>query len=361
LTVLPISFALECNTASYKLMPGPLRKLQSTPSVETLDGSRCTSRLEPLETPSKRRRLVIKGAACPPCERLTASAGSCEPEQLSLTAEVSVSTPSCADGVSIDSERIQRLFVSVAAREAVNAFVCSRRDDQAAPSTVDDLRLRAQVLACYYVQVFFMSTSLTREDLGVTAIAAAVTALRTLEVCCGEEDILHLWGSRHSAVKETKLQEESDAEILAKLSLVGARLSQTVGKTRSAELLDFDKPLQSLARQMLEKLSNSEFANADVAAAELKQVAQRFIVDAFQGLGPVILSLPALVGGALVMATKLIGSRRSCLAASEDELISLLCTSSEPCLTQSELRRAVSEIAAIYRSWVVAQPTKAMN
>merc|ERR1719491_151524 len=103
---------------------------------------------------------------------------------------------------------------------------------------------------------------------------------------------------------------------------------EALGTASPDEFLNFEVPMQSLADQLLKGLSESKvvgIAAAQISLMELNQMAQRFIVDSFQGAGPTILSPMAIIGGALVMATKLM-LKRSGSPVGEDELISLLCS-----------------------------------
>lgn len=314
-------------------MPGPLRRLHSCLSIESVETPRSIiSKADDFATPHKRRRLVIKGAstaASPP--------KSCNPllAKLETGTDVVAKTPSRADGVSEGTERLERMLVCEAARDAVFKFCRAHGYDNS--KIGHDQRMRAQVLACYLIQVFFMSASLRKEDHGVVAIAAAITAVKAFRMECTEEDVMQLCG------------EESDAGVAAKISLVEARLLESLGTPSPGKLSHFDGPLQNLTVHLLK----AEHGFPHISESELKKVTSKVILDAFYGLAPVMISPEALVGGALALATVHLHRRSSaCFSLTEDELISLLCSNSSWVLTRDELKLAVDEIRGVYRAWL---------
>mmetsp|Transcript_15416 Transcript_15416/g.27578 ORF Transcript_15416/g.27578 Transcript_15416/m.27578 type:complete len:341 (-) Transcript_15416:280-1302(-) len=338
-------------------MPGPLRRLSAQPSIETLHQARCGSKLkrrdsfesaeaEPkVEAPRKKRRIVIKGVS------------TAVPSKLRDSPQTGSSDLNSAKAA---AEYVERMFVCVAAREAVCTFL-RNRDAAAAAETSEDVKMRAQVFACYLVQVFFKSSSLTTEDHGATAIAAASAAIKEIGMECDDKDVMQLWNARHAAVQETKLAAESDAEIATQISLLEQRL---LLESRLLQLSHLDEPLERLAGHMLKSFFASKATGehaVDISATELKQMTQRFILDSFQGAGSLNLSPQAMVGGALVMASKLLCGRSSLGSTSEDELVSLLCSNGKYVLTHTDIKSAISEIANVYRAWMVrAEQAKAL-
>lgn len=343
-------------------MVGPLRRLSAHPSVETLPPTKCRPKLKrcdslesaEVEVPRKRRRIIIKGVSSgSPKDVSSASQSKSDdfPQTAPSKIDYALSTGHpVVISARAGAEYVERMFVCVAAREAVCTFL-KNRDDVAAADASVDLKMRAQVSACYLVQVFFLSSSLTIEDHGATAIAAASAAVKEIGMQCNDEDVMKLWSSRHAAVQETKLATASDAEIVTQISLLEQRL---LLESRLLQLCHLDEPLECLAAHMRKSLFESKAAGEhalNMSDTELKQKAQRLILDGFQGSGSLSLSPQAMVGGALVMASKLICGRSSVGFTSEDELVSLLCANSTYVLTHSEIKSAVSEIAKVYRAW----------
>ncbi|CAE8607047.1 unnamed protein product [Polarella glacialis] len=167
-------------------MPGALRRLYS--DSECSEGSWGGCETPQCVTPPKRRRLNIlhsgssaSGGKSKPEVQVKVAAASQPPRGWSAE-EFARSTPSRVDGVSERDERSQRMLISERARDVVRGLL--GHGTSVSPA-IELTRLRAQGLACYYVQLFYMSVSLTREDCDVVALAVLPAAPPGLcSLCC---------------------------------------------------------------------------------------------------------------------------------------------------------------------------------
>ncbi|CAE8607048.1 unnamed protein product [Polarella glacialis] len=285
-------------------MPGALRRLYS--DSECSEGSWGGCETPQCVTPPKRRRLNILHSGS------SASGGKSKPEVQVAAAsqpprgwsaeEFARSTPSRVDGVSERDERSQRMLISERARDVVRGLL--GHGTSVSPA-IELTRLRAQGLACYYVQLFYMSVSLTREDCDVVALAASLSALKSLNIICFADEVLRVFNEQQLASGEPELvaseevarsPEEQILEVearMAKLSPAGA------GQCAHRPSLPLDSVDFFVEDLVLRLPSSQAFSScchsrqpADKAAQklapQLKELARCFAVDAMLGLAPIM-------------------------------------------------------------------------
>ncbi|CAE8672189.1 unnamed protein product [Polarella glacialis] len=81
-------------------------------------------------------------------------------------------TPSRISGISEKDERTERFIACDYARNVIRTLYTAGDKNQESEST------RVQILACYYVQLFFMFRSLKQEDPKVVAVGATFLACK---------------------------------------------------------------------------------------------------------------------------------------------------------------------------------------
>mmetsp|Transcript_47519 Transcript_47519/g.122777 ORF Transcript_47519/g.122777 Transcript_47519/m.122777 type:complete len:419 (+) Transcript_47519:81-1337(+) len=297
----------------------------------------------------------------------TAATADCANGPLLWSAEdFALRTPSRQDGVTEREERVARAHVCSRARTIVRSLVASPSN-----AILEEVRLQAQVLACNLIQVFFMSCSTRSEDAqGDVAAAAASLAVKAQGVPCELEDVLRACGASDAAGGERVA--EAETRLLASIASVGgvSRLELPLG------------PLDGLVALLVERLPElEEFCDAcgrrvpeQVARSlgpQLAQVARRFAMDAAHGVA--VLSLPpsAVAGAAVALAARVVLRQEGTEVdleelldvlsdpADEDELRELapafgpggFAFAAEATATEPQLRRAVQEAMAVFRSW----------
>mmetsp|Transcript_26355 Transcript_26355/g.55971 ORF Transcript_26355/g.55971 Transcript_26355/m.55971 type:complete len:367 (+) Transcript_26355:184-1284(+) len=260
----------------------------------------------PCISPPKRRRLIIQGASTSPASPGDLKVGNqCASRSKSLWSaeEVAYRTPSRADGVSETAESIGRLGTCDLTRRIVRELLGH------GDANLDEARLRAQVLACYCVQVFFMFASLQNEDRDAVAAAAALVALKAVRSPYQVDDILQVQGALCQSGEDCASREQ--------ILKVEERLLMLVPCLRGSgrHELRFLGPMAGLAERLVRRLPECEAFVASCGSRppatvardlepRLAQVARWFVTDAMQGLAPLVVEPHAVATVAFLFAAR---------------------------------------------------------
>lgn len=270
---------------------------------------------------------------------------------LRFSPEEVAGTPSRSDGITEKVERAERFEACELARRIVRHLLSS--DDK----ELDDTRGKVQVLACYYLQLFFMSRSLREESTTVVAVAAAFLACKVGDAPKRIRDVLRAHGGARKP-GEAELGEEELKVLRDRIPKVELRLLQIIRFN-----FDIALPLEEiddLSERLLVKLAQSStfvrvcggkhpVAEANAMKPKLLQTAQSFANDSFCGFAPLLVPPRVLAAGALVVAVRYIKRE-----ITMDELYGLL-EAADGSLDRPQLERAVDEIFHVYRTKSEAQ------
>lgn len=212
---------------------------------------------------------------------------------------------------------------------------------------------RVQVLACYFLQLFFMFRSLRQEDAKVVAVAAAFLACKIVDVPRRMRDLLRTHNSLRAKAGEAELDEEEQKALRDRILKVEFLLLRIIR-------FDFDvelplEQIDSLADRLLARLAMSTkfreacagrqpVVEANALKPKLVQVAKSFMNDAFMGLGPLLVPPRVIAAGALAVAVRYV--RRE---FDQDELHKLL-EAVDRSLAQPQVKTATDEIFNVYRT-----------
>lgn len=262
--------------------------------------------------------------------------------------EVAQDTPSRRDGVSEQAERAARFAACQFARGMVRELLCS-----GSRAEMDEASSRAQMLACLFVQFFFMFRSLQHEDSRVVATAAAFLACKVGDVPRRMRDLLRTHNAQRTKAGAPELEEEQQHRLRERILQVEFLLLRIIR-------FDFDislplEEVDGLADRLLTGLTRSapfrEWAAARgqqpvSAATELRpqvaRVARNFLNDAFLGLGPLLFAPRIVAAGAVVFAARYT-IRKMAMPMGE------LCRLFGDCDVPGQVERASEEILKVFK------------
>eukprot|EP00930_Biecheleria_cincta_P031853 TRINITY_DN2209_c0_g1_i2.p1 TRINITY_DN2209_c0_g1~~TRINITY_DN2209_c0_g1_i2.p1 ORF type:complete len:363 (+),score=71.57 TRINITY_DN2209_c0_g1_i2:98-1186(+) len=357
-------------------MPAVLKRLVSDACSDEI-GSPCEP-VSDCETPlPKKRRLSIlspsaqRGIDKPDYkERLNQDV--CVKASFGTIEDFASSSPSRRAGLSEHEERRLRMRTSDCARQILRGMLgCGATISPAMELT----KLRAQALACHYVQLFFMSVSLDADAADSVALAACLRALKDLSVLCCVDDLLRIFTEqRAAAVQRTEQRaavvqrEQLEKEVLqveARMASLVADTQDSLGVSRPMLPLDFVKetiddlvgrlPECDAFRSCCTKRNPARAAKS--LRPQLREVAQRFAVDAMLGPASVVLRPVVVARAAVAIAARYLLHQLSC-EVTADELMHFFVEVSgppgacvDPCGLQ-ELRCATREVFGTYKLWL---------
>jgi len=300
-------------------MPAMLRRLCSDSSSDGFETmSPCSELATPIkrsmsdvgyETPIKRRRLTIVASSHVKSKDISLKEEKHEDLlPLAWTVEdFARSTPSRTASISEQAERKLRMKAADKARALARAFL----DEGSSSPAAKLLEQRVQALACYHVQLFFMTASVQSEDADIVAIAATFASLKALNIVCFLEDVLVVFHVQNPATKWS-------TDVSPKISEVESRMTQLADATQVTLLglrqicaprmaLDY---VANAAKDLIGRLPESKAfcrscggspeTAAQKLSTQLTEAAQNFAVEAM--LGPVaVLVRPVVVARVVVV------------------------------------------------------------
>jgi len=284
------------------------------------------------------------------------SGGSQEAPVLRWTAEnLASSTPSRKNGVPEKEEQTGRFDASNYARNVVRALY---NDHNAEENT------RAQILACYYIQLFYMFRSLAAEDWKVVAVGASFLACKVVDMPRRMRGLLRAWNQHRVSNGEPELGEEEQRKMTERILKVEFLLLRILRFDFDVQLpIEF---LEPLASKLLVCLSQHEAFKkqcgnrpATEVASNLKQevlqTAERFTMDCFMGVAPLLAPPKVVAAGAVVLTTKYL--RRE---MQMPELIKMMHSLDEG-LASEDIKKVIEEIMNVFRTKSQAEKQKAAN
>jgi len=272
-------------------------------------------------------------------------APSLECPDLRWSVEEIKSTPSRADGVQDQDERVERFGACNYARKLIRVIFNSEK-------LHEDSCNRVQILACYYVQVFFMFISLREEDANVVAVAATFLACKVVDLPRKAKGVLRALNQVRTQLGEKELLEEDQKRLWERVLRVELFLLRVLR-------FDFDvalplDALAGLAEPLLVELTICDVfrsackappqQEASALRQKLLEVAERFTLDSFMGFAPLLAQPRVVAAGALCIATRFI--RREMATPELCRLLSLADSS----LDAAEVKHVVEEILNVFRT-----------
>jgi len=257
-------------------------------------------------------------------------------------------TPSRAAGISAEDERVERFEACDFARNLVRELFNSEKAQEG------QLCNDAQVLACYYLQLFYMFQSLTQENSRVVATAAAFLACKVIDLPRRMRSLLKALNLQRVKLGEAEFGEEEQRRTCEKVVRIEFMLVRIIS-------FDFDLALPPaelgrLTEKLLAALvSHSEAfrkacagrpptTEADGMRQELVRIAERFTFDSFMGLAPLLAPPRFVAAGALAIATRYM--RREMVMS---ELLQLLAYG-DSSLGKEEMKHVIDEILNVFRT-----------
>lgn len=251
------------------------------------------------------------------------------PAALRWTAEaVSKDTPSRLAGIPEDQERAVRFETCEYARLTVRELARGAGNLEHEGDTA--MQSRVQMLACFYVQIFYQFTSVLQEDIKVVALAAALCACKMGDIPRKMRDLLRTHNFLRTRNGELEL---GDEEVKA--------LEKRIVKTEFVILrvvcfhVDIGLPINHIDRLMdriLTGLSQNKTWTALAAKegvsptafamqkkSELVLVAKAFLADQFTGVTPLLCPTILCSASAALMAI-----RYKLRGISKDEIMEVL-------------------------------------
>lgn len=356
-------------------MPAVLRRLCSnssnssdgfetlSPHAELQTPLKRASSYSELETPIKRRRLTIVTSS-----QLKAKEEAHQDEFDDIfpvpewTVEDFVrSTPSRHSGISEKAERKMRMIVADKARCLASAFL--DQGSSAGPAQALQQQ-RGQALACYYVQLFFMSESVESEDRDIVAIAATFSALKALNIICFLDDVLVVFHGQHPTSRWSVDMSTKITEVEKRMAQLADSAQLSSLKCRPEMALDFvDKTVQMLIRRLPESEAfckscsgKSPEKAAGTLSTQITEAAHRYAVHAM--LGPVaVLIRPVVVTRVVVVMAARRTLQQQGAEVSVDELMGFMTEVQGPpgaCDAPAgliDLRHATKEVIGTLQLW----------
>lgn len=219
----------------------------------------------------------------------------------------------------------------------------------------NDNSTKPQILACYYVQIFYMFRSLRHEDSKVVAVSAAFLACKVVDLPRRMRGLLRAWNQYRVQNGEPELGEDEQRRVTERILKIEFLLLRILR-------FDFDVQLpteflEPLATNLLVRLSQHDaFRNACTAAGkvavqeanDLKKgildTAERFTMDCFMGVAPLIAPPRVVAAGAVVLTTKYL--RRE---MQMPDLISMMHAHDEA-LKEVDVRNVIEEIMNVFKT-----------
>jgi len=236
------------------------------------------------------------------------------PTSLQWTAEqLERDTPSRHDGVSEHDERSMRFKASEYARDTVRELL--RGSTNAEIAEGGDIHSRVQLLACFYVQLFYQFTSVLQEDTKVVGLSAAFCACKMGDIPRKMRDLLRTHNFLRARAGQVELREQE-----------AKALEKRIVKTEFVILrvvvfhVDIGLPSNHLDR-IMDRLLSGLVTNSiwiDLAAREGKNpmtyaldwkpslvtVARAFLADQFTGITPLLCPTALCAAAAATMALR---------------------------------------------------------
>lgn len=219
----------------------------------------------------------------------------------------------------------------------------------------NDNSTQPQILACYYIQIFYMFRSLRHEDWKVVAVSAAFLACKVVDLPRRMRGLLRAWNQYRVQNGEPELGEDEQRRVTERILKIEFLLLRILR-------FDFDVQLpteflEPLAGNLLVRLSQHDaFRNACTAAGkvavqeannlkkEILQTAERFTMDCFMGVAPLIAPPRVVAAGAVVLTTKYL--RRE---MQMPDLISMMHAYDEA-LKEVDVRNVIEEIMNVFKT-----------
>jgi len=258
------------------------------------------------------------------------------------------STPSRAAGTAENDERFARFVACEAARDLVHNLFNINTE-----KTHEELCNKAQVLACYYLQLFYVFQSLQQEDSRLVATASAFLACKVVDVPRRMRGLLRALNQQCVQRGEAEFGEEEQRRTCEQILRIEFQLVRIIR-------FDFDlalslEELVGLSEHLLVALTQSDafksacagkppIQEAQALRPELLRVAERFTHDSFMGLAPLLAPPRFIAAGALAIATRYI--RREMVMS---ELLKLLHTADNS-LNEKEMKHVIEEILNVFRT-----------
>lgn len=254
-------------------------------------------------------------------------------------------TPSRGDGVLERDERVERFLACEYARNLIRQVFNNDRQQE-------DNCNRVQILACYYLQLFFMFQSLRKEDAKTVAVAGTFLACKVVDLPRKMRGILRALNQLRVQGNVAELGEDEQKRLCDRVLKIESALLRIIR-------FDFDlslplEPLAGLTEALLVQLTccrvfiaacrGQPQQEAQALRQELLRVAERFVLDSFMGFAPLLAHPRVVAAGALAIATKYM--RREMNSA---ELCRLL-AAADATLVETDVKRVVDEILNVFRS-----------
>lgn len=265
--------------------------------------------------------------------------------KLQWTVEEIKITPSRADGVPDAAERVDRFNACNYARDLIRWLFSADRQQ-------GEISNHVQILACYYIQLFYMFRSLRQEDAKMVSVAATFLACKVVDMPRKIKNIMRGVSQLRVPGSEPDLtadEERALCERVLKAEFLMLRIIQFQ--------FDMELPLDvlgTLTEKLVVQLTLCEAfkkackgppqEEANALRGELPKVAERFMMDSFMGFAPLLAEPKVLAAGALAMATRYI--RREMAI----EMLCHLLNKADQALPETEVKHVVDEILNVFRT-----------
>jgi len=299
-------------------------------------------------TPSKRRRLLIKGSP-----------------QAELQ-EAALKFPA-ADAKLEREERMNRMLICNTARCVIRDLLCGKR----AIGISEEIRVRAQVVACHAVQSYSASTLIRNESPDGIAIAAALASLKTVGIDTNAEEVVSTFNAKRLVDGLPEFGDSdgpleglrSAVEIVLELE---TRLSPCIWTLDSVATLPLDY-VETLVAGVGGRLpENPTFiswcngrdahAQATLWSKQLATTTRCFVADAVMCPTSLLTTRPKVTAAAALALAAQFMLCRVGRCSSRSELVNLLeDLGATHGLLRMELEQAIDEILNVFRLWKEAR------
>merc|ERR1740121_1447088 len=282
-------------------------------------------------------------------------APSLQDKTLKWTLEEIKLTPSKGDGIADLDERLQRFLACEYARKLIRTIFATDRQQE-------DCSNRVQMLACYYIQVFYMFRSLRQDELKTVAVAGTFLACKVVDLPKRMKNILRALNQMRAQGGEAELGEEEQRVLCDRVLRMEFFILRIIRFDFDLVLpLDFLAPLTEALLDQLTRCSSfcnactkgAPVAEAKTLHSQLLSIAERFLLDSFMGFAPVLSSPKVIAAAALAIATRFV--RRE---LSTSELCRLLPLADDT-LDETDVKHVVDEILGVFRTKNRAQASGA--
>lgn len=273
------------------------------------------------------------------------------------------STPSRELGIEEKIERVKRFEACNFARNLIrNLF----GDEKALETKCNQV----QMVACYYLQLFYMFHTVTQEDSRLVAAAAAFLACKIVDVPRTMKSLLRTFRLVRVDDGEAEFGEDEQKRIRERIVRVEFVLLRILRFDVDPKLPreDLDLPLTELGR-LTEKLLAALAAHsktfqkacagrpptteADAMRQKLLHLAERLTFDSFMGLAPLLAPPRFIAAGALAVATRYL--RREMVMS---ELLQLL-AAGDSSLGKEDMKHVIEEILNVFRTKTISDARRA--